>query len=470
MPKLNRDVFYMVLHELQDDKKALYSCLLVNKTWSEIIIPILWKDPWKYLKKGNEKSLLKVITTNLLINPTYNIIKNSYQKPLFDYISYCRHLNLYEIRRIINTINEDSEMIIFKDEILGIFINENTKYTHLYIPYQFDNQIHLIPGAKRCFSELKFLRCNTSINDNVLSGLTEICKSIKELELFINVHNNNYGIVKLIETQKNLFDIRFITYSQNLDGTFCNILENSLNKHANTIQYFKMTTPPTTNILSSLINLKELELNGNKNCNLEDLGNLFLPFLRILRVSNIQVEYLTNLIKNTNGYLIEIKIDNINHDDNNNRKIIKAIYQNCPKLKYLKLLLKNSNIFELEKLLIKCQNLNGLYILTDYYIDTIFYWNDLFEILTTSSPKNLFKFKFNINSSKPIKLESLKLFFDNWKGRNPMLLQLSNSYYCINNGDMKKYIDLIKKYKVEGIVKKYNNDWYGRTYKDFEWF
>jgi len=142
-----------------------------------------------------------------------------------------------------------------------------------------------------------------------------------------------------------------------------------------------------------------------------------------------------------------------------NKRIIRAIYQNCPKLKYLKLLLRDSNIFELENLLINCQCLNGLYILTD----NLFYWDDLFEILSMSSPTSLFKFKFGFNyfnSSKPIELESLKLFFDNWKGRHPMLLQLSSSYYSINSGDVKKYVDLIKKYMLEGIIEKYNNDWY----------
>jgi hypothetical protein len=37
-----------------------------------------------------------------------------------------------------------------------------------------------------------------------------------------------------------------------------NHLENSLIKHVNTIQYFKITKRPTTKILSSLVNLKSL--------------------------------------------------------------------------------------------------------------------------------------------------------------------------------------------------------------------
>src|SRR5581483_4082830 len=96
---------------------------------------------------------------------------------------------------------------IIKKEIFNLFINENTRFSHLYIPYQFDYQIHLIPGAKHCFSELEFLSCSTCINDNALIGLTEICKSIKEVELIIERDNNNHGIVKLIETQKRLFNI-----------------------------------------------------------------------------------------------------------------------------------------------------------------------------------------------------------------------------------------------------------------------
>src|SRR3954454_13775995 len=97
MSKLNGDVLYLITRELQNDKNTLYSCLLVNKTWCEIIIPILWKNPWK---DGNEKFLFNIIFSYLsdeLMNKLRQdinlVLTNSYKRPLFDYISFCKHLN-----------------------------------------------------------------------------------------------------------------------------------------------------------------------------------------------------------------------------------------------------------------------------------------------------------------------------------------------------------------------------------------
>ncbi|RIA92238.1 hypothetical protein C1645_820923 [Glomus cerebriforme] len=462
MFKLNRDILYLIFEELQDDKNTLYSCLSVNKTWSEIIVPILWKDPWKYSKWGNDKLLLNIIISHLsdkskngLKDQGIDFLTNSYQKPLFNYIRFCRRLNLIAIDRIIDTIiyiYSKSKILIIKNEIYNLFINENTKFTHLYMPNKFDHQIHLISGAKHCFADIEFFSCNTSINDNVLTGLLEICNSIKELELFIEVTDNNYEIVKLIKAQKKLSKIHFLTnysISPKSDESFCIILENSLIKHANTIRYFKITKPPITSMLSSFVNLITLELDDDYG-NFRDitwLENLSLPFLQILRASRVQIKALTSLIGNTNGSLIEIKIDYVSHDEINNKKLIQVIYQNCPNLEYLKLVFRNSNILELENLLIKCQHLNELFFIISDLLT--FNWETLFIILTKSSPISLFKFEFDFFELP--KLNSLKLFFDNWKGRHPMLLQ-----FCRIN---KELSDLIEIYKSEGIVKQYNNDY-----------
>jgi len=155
---------------------------------------------------------------------------------------------------------------------------------------------------------------------------------------------------------------------------------------------------------------------------------LSLPILRILKAEQVPSEFLANLIKNTKGHLSEISLYYIDVDI---EKLIQAIYQNCPNLRYLKLSLRsNFNNFnsvisaEFENLLINCQFLNGLII--DIFCHNtsseFISWDKLFEILAKSSPINLFKFKFY--PSNTIELEHLKSFFDNWKNRKPMLLKL----------------------------------------------
>ncbi len=218
----------------------------------------------------------------------------------------------------------------------------------------------------------------------------------------------------------------------------------------NTIQCFKRDKPLTTKILLYLVNLKELvlcDIYGYHINNWDCLENLSLPSLQILKSYNIPIKYLSNLIKNTNGSLIEIKINHFEIDDG---KIIQVIYQNCPKLKYLKLPFENSNILKLDNLLINCNNLNELQILIQN--NDIFDWNNLFNILIKSSPINLFKFKFNYFSKKPIELKS---FLYKWKGKRPMLLQFDH----INSIEMN---NLIEKCKAEGIIEinnDLNHDW-----------
>ncbi len=64
------------------------------------------------------------------------------------------------------------------------------------------------------------------------------------------------------------------------------------------------------------------------------------------------------------------------------------------------------------------------------------------------------------------KLEYLKLFFDSWKGRHPMLIQTVVVSQC---SGIEEWFDLIEKYKMEGIIKKYDNDYDGDGFEQFEW-
>ena len=133
--------------------------------------------------------------------------------------------------------------------------------------------------------------------------MAKICKSIKELE--IKIDGNNHGIAKLIEAQEELFNVRLHNQHSN-DEIINEVIENSLIKHANTIQYFKIGRQPITNILSSLVNLKRLELDCDRvYCEWNCLKNLSLPFLQILRTKCVPIKALSSLIENTSGSVVD---------------------------------------------------------------------------------------------------------------------------------------------------------------------
>src|SRR2546430_2009506 len=92
----------------------------------------------------------------------------------------------------------------------------------------------------------------------MLDRLSELCESIKELELYVEYDGNNYEIVKLIKTSKKLYNVHFLTLFYGGDVVFHKTLENSLicSKHTNTIH----RTTTCHKVLSSFVNLKRLEL------------------------------------------------------------------------------------------------------------------------------------------------------------------------------------------------------------------
>ncbi|CAB4439448.1 unnamed protein product [Rhizophagus irregularis] len=110
MSKLNRDVLYLIFKELHDDKYTLHSCLLVNKTWCEVAIPILWRNPWKYLNYSKGKFLLDHLNLNA-IKECYTNINDSGLAGLIEICKSVKELELiinkndnnYGVTRLIET-------------------------------------------------------------------------------------------------------------------------------------------------------------------------------------------------------------------------------------------------------------------------------------------------------------------------------------------------------------------------------
>src|SRR2546423_13951440 len=199
MLSINEDVLFLIIKELRNDRKSLHSCLLVDRTWCEITIPLLWKNPWIFCPIDSAKSILlfNVILLHLseesresLKKQKIDLFTETHQRPLFNYISFWRYLNLHHLEKMVKrlervtTEEKEPKISIIRNEIMRLFINRNTKFTHLYLNSVLYFQIHHIPGAEHCFSELKFLQCDIGDESkNDLERLVKISKSVKPLEL-----------------------------------------------------------------------------------------------------------------------------------------------------------------------------------------------------------------------------------------------------------------------------------------------
>src|SRR6266498_2646270 len=101
MSKLNKDILFLIFEELQEDSKSLFSSLMVNRLWCETVIPILWKNPWRYTIYYDDKvSLYNIVTFYLPDDIKEFLTEKPPQSILFDYLSFCRSINI----DILNTI------------------------------------------------------------------------------------------------------------------------------------------------------------------------------------------------------------------------------------------------------------------------------------------------------------------------------------------------------------------------------
>ncbi|GBB88028.1 hypothetical protein RclHR1_14550002 [Rhizophagus clarus] len=435
-------------------------------------VPILWENPFRYQLKVKARKIIINIILSYLSEESRNDLKNqgidlftTYPQPLFNYISFWKCLNLTILESTIEVFIANTDITnitkfktpIVGKEIINVF-NKNTKFHSLY---NFSSLF--ISGNERCFSGLEYFWCNATYYNNIIAeGLATSNTSIKRLSFDILYNTQNSGIIKLIEGQKNLKEVKFNYKSLPINNESRNRpLEEALIKCGDTIQYLRIDWKPSTKLFSYLVNLLSLEINALGHKNWKHLENVSLPLLKFLKAHYVPSEILAGLIENTKGNLIEISIHIQSTDEG---RLIQAIYQNCRNLNYLKLTLFSQNIPEFENLLINCQFLNGLEIISTY--DGQIDWNKLFEVLTSSTPISLFKFKFiytKFNSYLKINLDSLSLFLDNWKDRRPMLLQIFSTGTMLNTEQKQQHLqklkDFLQKYKTNGVIKNYEIDW-----------
>src|SRR5690242_17507093 len=97
MIALPNECLFKIFDNFRTNYKCLFSCLLVNRDWCRIIVPILWSKPIDHSCSGKLirtcLSLLNYEEQALLI--PFRIILPTYPKPLFEYTSYATSSSYY---------------------------------------------------------------------------------------------------------------------------------------------------------------------------------------------------------------------------------------------------------------------------------------------------------------------------------------------------------------------------------------
>jgi hypothetical protein len=475
MSKLNKDILFLIFEELQDDSKSLFSCLMVNRFWCETVIPTLWRDPWCYDIDYSNKDYLFIIIVSYLSDDIKEFLtRQGIQLPsvsckflLFDYLSFCRSINIDTINIIITIgTSLDYNKFILQQEFYGLLMKKFPKLKYLDMK-SIKHQIFYFPEARIRFESLCELRCDTSIDSSYFYGLAQLCQYIQRL-VIVNIESNYHGITKLVEVQKNLKYFEWEDYYE-LKFTESNFYKEiliALEKKVDTIehlklffQYIEYTSQielPKFHKLKTLItdfwSFGEEQL---KMCVYHDLEIFKIDYYD-LKAASIIIENSGKRLKKIyfgSSYELDDYIYNLNDDS---LIFIRRVYENCLSLEYLSLIFPPSkqHINELEKLLKICQNLKSLLLAT--YINEIETEEGLkkllkngeksLKILIRSAPSNLREIRFLYDFK--FSFEAFEEFLEKWRGRPALTMLTCDSIYRGEN-----YMELINKYKNDGVIK-----------------
>ncbi|EXX78409.1 hypothetical protein RirG_015240 [Rhizophagus irregularis DAOM 197198w] len=492
MLHIAEDCLQIIINELQYDLSSLYSCILVNRYWCRIAIPILWKNPsslkgFSPSKLHNmiifllPKSSKKFLSDNI---PEFSLTEIPYDKPLFNYISFFTQISPDLISSIsqslVNSkgyndekwIAEKYEKYVLEQEFYELFIN-NCKGLKLFY-WNTSHPLFKYQGATTCFSQL----CTLIINLMFLTianlfDMTQICQNIKHLEVIECKGNIIVGLVNFIEIQRNLQSLSIDFFHEERSDIFEFIpLSSIIMKKASTLKKFiirpfiGLLSPK---ILTSLINLQHLELINDMDFNMlfegytveawdEYLSITSFPNLEYLKIHDYYLpsfikDYM--LIEKSNGNILEINILKMKvHDPIYTKKLIITISKCCPKIKRFTIInIEPENFEDLKEIFLNCTQLEMLALLDSKEHNG----DKLLEIISDYSPETLCEYSFNLIFT----IEGLEIFFENWKKRkSPLILNIIKLRY---NGSFTEHDKIIKKYFDEGVIKEYN-------YHDFRSF
>ncbi|GBB99214.1 hypothetical protein RclHR1_03450009 [Rhizophagus clarus] len=472
MEKLNVDCLILIFNTLRADKKSLYSCLLVNREWCHLVVPILWENYSYFFNCIESREKLFNIILSQLPPPSKQLLfDNDIMLPqtilsnhlTFNYISFCKFLDTNIVENIVNMAFKNNyinfkKIHLLEQEIYKLFIGQCKRIKELvWETYQ---PLSSFPGTSISFSQLYSLSINMDfINSDNLYEMAQICKDLNKLH--INKYSHNIpGLISLIDAQRNLKMLIFDS-DPYIKKVTCEELGNAIARKSSTLNnlsLFNSVGVIPHSFLSSLVNLKNLyivdeQYDFNKYQDIKE----FQHYLEILEFPDLQSLYfnvlsffkeLALLIEKTKGNLTCISVCTPNESAKNTGMLIKSIANNCPKIKFLTTHLGSNDLFYLKSLLLNCRNLTYLN-LRSLNENNNNIGDELLDILTKFSPMSLIMV--TISGDWKYSVNAFQRFFGSYRGRKLFCFDIIG--YNFKERITSEHVEIVKKYFDEGIIR-----------------
>ncbi|EXX62083.1 uncharacterized protein OCT59_009783 [Rhizophagus irregularis] len=371
-----------VIQYFHYDYKTLHSCILVNRLWCRLAIPLLWEDPFS-IKLPKNHHFIEIYLHNLSDDDKtrlneYVIHNNLFPNTntFFNYPKFIQRLNThnvyYSIKKWASTIEEEHSSyspsqipnftkLIFKSLFLIFIKNEvNLHSFKVMVDYEefeyFDAAVELILQNPNFVHNIKNLTLEfDEITDNVrkfLGFLSSNCNSISSFYFIFSFKYHEYpkieeNLSQMIKFQENLKKILFHHSIPPL-YLLLSLKNSNCSNTLNTI-IFRNTNFKNINFLSEVFNqLNVLESIHIIYCLsldskfIQQINNITKPFkLKSLFLCQMDELLLESLIQKSGNYLENFGINNCEI-----RQLIQSLklYCNNIKLLYFSMGPNNQNI------------------------------------------------------------------------------------------------------------------------------
>jgi hypothetical protein len=405
------ELINVIIENFYNDFKTLHSCLLVNRLWCRLAIPLLWNDPFSiitenynfieiyllHLKNDAKKELNKYITCNNL----YSL------NTLFNYPSFIQHLDTCKISYAINKWIATFETSSTKASHMGYFIQNKRKLSlsqtpnfskliyRLIFQIFIENEVILNSFAIMLYNNTEFnyfegilqiilqnpifiykIKSFKIIFDKETESLTRFsyliysnCESITSIYFqyssdyseanddIIANDENCYSLSQIIQSQKNLKKL-LIGYNFPLQQSLLSLKNSYSSNTLITIIFYYVDFNNITvltevfnqlNVLESIHIIYCFSLNHKF---IQQIINITKQFkLKSLFLNEIDNSFLEPLIQKSENYLENFGVVN-NESESLLQESLKLIIKYCNKIKYLgRIRFSNENIHLVIKLI-----------------------------------------------------------------------------------------------------------------------